>query len=59
MLTSDTIPFILAIFISGTLSSLTGGIIAHLVFYRRRGQAKSRKRSDGKNDTFVDLIKRG
>jgi tetrahydromethanopterin S-methyltransferase subunit D len=58
MSTSEIIPIFLVFFISGIISSLIGGIIAHLVFYHRRKQAKSRKSSDGNIKAFIDMMTR-
>ncbi|MBQ8743398.1 MAG: hypothetical protein IJZ03_08535 [Clostridia bacterium] len=58
MSTNEIIPIFLVLFTSGIISSLIGGIIAHLVFYHRRKQAKSRKGSDGSINAFIDLMKR-
>ncbi len=49
---------VLAVFISGIFSCMLGEILAHLVLYCRRGQAKKGKhKSDGINDAFINLIK--
>ena len=49
---------VLAVFISGTFSCMVGEILAHLVLYSRRGQAKKGKhRRDGMNDAFINIIK--
>ena len=64
MSTLETIFIILAVFIAGNLSAVTGEILAHLVLYRRRGQvAKKKHKRDGTRQNtnesirFIDLIK--
>ena len=53
-----TILLVLAVFISGVFSCLLGEILAHLVLYSRRGQArKGKRKSDGINDAFMNIIK--
>ncbi len=58
MNTLVTFFLILAVFTALALSVMTGEIMAHLVLYRRRGQAsRSKRKRDGNTMDFIDLIK--
>jgi hypothetical protein len=58
MTTLEMFLLVITVFVSGVFSCMIGEILAHLVLYSRRGQAKKgRKRSDGINSAFINLIK--
>ena len=58
MTTLEIFLLVLTVFVSGIFSCMIGEILAHLVLYRRRGQAKKGKiKSGGINGAFINLIK--
>lgn len=60
MATLEIFFLVITLFISGIFSCMIGEILAHLVLYPRRRQAKKGKQKcerDGINDAFISIIK--